>query len=228
MKKILIILVVFICIHGNAQMNNDWYAFRGNDLVYTTITPKYLITGQIIGYSSTREYRTRVDTFTIQKRYAHDSVLYISIFSVSDSYPDADNIQQTHKFIYHAAEHFLSAAPDTLAKDGLVRFYPMESLVRFTGYKKLTEHPVVTLIALFHSITSAYNQVKSLDHTTRMQYAALGTLMTNAIETPVYINMKICPLLRRDHMDEDEIKEKYINNTALMIAMDNLQKARIF
>ncbi|HMC85947.1 MAG TPA: hypothetical protein VKI61_10490 [Chitinophagaceae bacterium] len=214
MKAILITIIVLANVHANVQFNKTWYSFRGSDLVYMTITPEYFITGQLINYGGLQQYTSPGDTFDIYRKEIHDSVFLISTSG------------KMQKLIYHEVDHSLSVMADTISKKELIRFYTIETITHFLSYKKLTEQPGDTLIVLFNAITAQYNRIRALDRATKMQYTALGSLLPTAIETPEYIKMKICPLLRKDHQDEDEVKDKFINNNNVLIALDKLKKTR--
>lgn len=254
MRTLLTLTFLTINYFSNGQFAGNWYTFRMEDMSYNTLTKDKLIIGRIGKYGTPKEYIARVDTFSIENQVIkNDSTLYIITNNQPDNLKFDLKELQIHKFVYHKTSNTISTffyatmkdfygfqlknkninerdiqrfIDDDTSRIGYVTYYTKDTIDVFLTYPKLIEQPSDKIISLYNNLTSIYNAFKLKTDEEKLPYALLKGMSKSVIQVPIYIHLKICPLVKAENFDEIEIREKFKTDQKVIEALDKFRALR--
>lgn len=254
MKTIFTLVFLAFNYISNAQFEGSWYTFRIDDMLCTTITKDKLITSRISNFKTPEQYIAKIDTFTIKESFfVNDSILYIITNSEPDDLKFDSKKLQLHKFVYNKHLNtlttfyyytlkkfydFQSTIKDIKKKDiekfiandtsneGYITYYTEESVDTFLAYPKLIDQPADIIIKLYNNLTLIYSSLHQKTEEEKMPYYVMKGLSKSVIESPSYLELKVCPLVEPENFEEIEIMEKFEDNKAVIEALYKYRATR--
>jgi len=220
------------CNNAFGQFNNNtWYLLYETEIASVTLTQKYLSTSVVRNYNSDRQYTSRTDSFSIRKRVTkNDSTCWVYSFPQPDRFDNSDAPLLCHPFVYHKNSNTCSIGlvlRDTVVAAWLTA-YTAADVQKMLAWPRLKNQSRDTLIAVYGRLAARWRSFRQLPRETQMVCAALGAGFEAAIESPEYVNSKLCPLHPKEDPDGIAIREKAENghDNGLLGALDNYEQSK--
>jgi hypothetical protein len=251
MKTLLTLTLLTISYFSNGQFEGKWYTFRIEDIAYNTLTKDKLIVGRIGNYDTPKEYLARTDTFSIEYQFLkNDSTLYIITNRQPDDLKFELQELQIHKFVYHKTNNTITSFFYDTMKDfydfqlktkklqkkdiqkfingdtsklGYVTYYKKDAIDTFLAYPKLIDQSSDKIVKLYNNLTSIYKAFSLKTDKEKLPYALLKGMSKSVLQVPIFIDLKICPLVKAENFDEIEIREKFSTNKEVIGALNKFR-----